>query len=394
MARHTRRLILWIIGSLLALALLAVLGLIVFVYRVDPDIFRGRIEATASQALGRSVRLTGALRWRLGAHIAIESQGGEIANAPGFDGPFAAWRALRLDVAARPLLDRELHIGRVQIDGLSLRLQRDAAGRGNWSMAARPAAGDSSQIRFRIGSLALRDASVQFSDAASGQAWQLESMNFETGLPADWQAPLLNFTDLSLRAKAGGAPLAAGGVELTLSVPALSLAPGPTTLSVPAWKLRWDEARISGSVQAQGGAAPTAQGNVTVQSDSLRHLLSTVAIDLPPTRDPKAYGALNAATRWNYRDGGAVLEGLDAALDDTRVQGSVTLPRLSPLSLRFDLAADRIDADRYLEPADAKSEPFELPLAMLKALDASGVLRIHEARVAGSAAKEVPIDVD
>jgi len=394
MARHPRRLILWIIGSLLALSLLVVLGAIVFVYRVDPDIFRGRIETAASQALGRSVRLTGSLRWRLGAHIGIESQGGQIANAPGFEGAFASWRSLRLDVAARALLDRELQVGHVQIDGLSLRLQRDAAGRGNWLLDARPAAGDAAQIRFRIGSVALREASIQFTDVASGHAWKLESMNFATNLPADWNAPQLNFTDLSLRAKAGGAPLAAQGVALALSVPALSVGPGAATLSIPAWKLRWDEADISGSVQAQGGAMPAGQGEISVQTASLRRVLDTIQIPLPATRDPKVYGALNFTARWNYRKGAGALEGLDAKLDDTHAQGSVTLPRVSPLSLRFDLAADQLDADRYLEPQDAKSQPFELPLAMLKALDAKGVLRVREARVAGAVAKDIIIDVD
>jgi AsmA protein len=395
MARHARRLILWTIGSLLALALLAVLGVVVFVYSVDPNIFRSRIETAATQALGRGVRLSGDLRWHLGARIAIESRGGEIANAAGFDGPFAAWRSLRLDVAARGLFQRELHIGRVEIDGLSLQLRRDAMGRDNWSFApAQPAAADASQIHFQIGSLALRDASVHFSDAATGHDWKLESMNLEAGLPADWQAPVLGFTDVALSGKASGAPLAADGVALALTIPALRVTPAEPALSAPAWQLGWNETRVSGSAQARGSAMPVAQGEIMLQAPSLRRLLRSVAVDLPPTRDPKAYGALRAATRWNYSDGGMTLDAFDALLDATHVQGRVTLPRLSPLSLRFDLAADRLDADRYREPEDAKNEPFELPLAALKALDAKGVLRIREVSVAGAAARELTIDVD
>src|SRR5690242_15928518 len=236
MARHTRRLILWTTGSLLALALLAALGVVVFVYRVDPNVFRGRIETAASQALGRPVRLSGDLHWRLGMRIAIESRGGEIANAAGFDGPFASWRALRMDVAARPLMRRELHIGRVEIDGLALRLQRDAAGRGNWLLEAHPAAADSSQIRLRIGSLALRAASVQFSDAATGGDWKLEPLNFDVDLPEDWDAPVLNFTGLFVQGRISGAPLAPAGVDLALTVPALSLTSAKVELLIPAWQ--------------------------------------------------------------------------------------------------------------------------------------------------------------
>jgi AsmA protein len=398
MARHARRLILWTIGSLLALALLAALGVVVFVYSVDPNVFRGRIEKAASDALGRPVRLSGDLRWRLGAHIGIESRGGEIGNAAGFDGPFASWRALRLDVAARPLLNRELEVGRVAIDGLALHLQRNAAGQGNWTLQTAPDAGQSSQMKFRVDALELRDASVQFSDAASGRQWKLAALDFKTDLPADLKAATLEFADVSLRARANGPPLPADGVTLALTVPAVSVTVGEPSISVPEWKLRWDEAQIDGSVQARGGAATQAQGQISVRAASLRRLLNTIAVALPATRDPKAFGNFSLAARWNYRDAAAdagasaALESVDLTLDDTQLQGSVTLPRLSPLSLRFDLTADKVDADRYLD--DTSTEPFELPLAALKALDAKGTLRIREARVAGAAAKELTVDVE
>lgn len=424
MARHTRRLILWTIGSLLALALLAALGVVIFVYSVDPNVFRGRIEKAASEALGRPVRLSGDLHWRLGARIGIESRGGEIGNAAGFNGPFASWRALRLDVAARPLLNRELDVGRVVIDGLNVHLQRNAAGEGNWTLQTSPDAAQSSQMKFHVEAFELRDASVEFSDAASGQAWKLAAMDFETDLPADLKAATLKFADVSLRAKASGPPLPAAGVELALTVPAVSVTAGESSISVPEWNLRWDEAQIGGSLQARTGEATQAEGQVSVRAPSLRRLLDTAAIALPATRDPKAFGNFSFAARWNYRDAAAagetaavgsvaapdgagvtgrtaaaresaaVLEGVEVALDDTHLQGSVTLPRVSPLSLRFDLTADKVDADRYLEPEDGDSEPFELPLAALKALDAKGTLRIREARVAGAAAKQLTIDVE
>ncbi len=82
------------------------------------------------------------------------------------------------------------------------------------------------------------------------------------------------------------------------------------------------------------------------------------------------------------------------SLDDTQLTGAASLPRLEPLALRFDLVADKVDLDRYREPDDAKSEPLELPLAKLKALDAKGTLRIREARLVGAAAKEIRIDVE
>jgi AsmA protein len=394
MARHTRRLILWIIGSLVALALLLALAAVVFTYSVDPNIFRGRIEAAASEALGRRVRLTGDLRWRLGVRLAIESRGGEVANAPGFDGPLATWRTLRLEVAAQPLLHRELRIDHVQIDGLGLRLARDAAGQGNWILSAHTDAGTDSQIRLRIGSLTLRDALVQFNDGTTARTWELRQMNLQIDLPPDWRASPLHFAGVSLRATASGAPLAATGVPFELTMPALSAAPDLGQVSIPDWKLKWGEADAAGTVQAQGGSSPSAQGDFRMQTRSLRGLLGTVTIDLPPTRDAKVFGAIDLQTRWSYHDGGAALQALDVTLDGTRIQGGATLPHLSPLALRFDLAADHLDVDRYFEPEGTKSKPFELSLPMLKALDVQGVLRIREAQVAGATARQLTIDVE
>ena len=70
------------------------------------------------------------------------------------------------------------------------------------------------------------------------------------------------------------------------------------------------------------------------------------------------------------------------------------LPTLSPLSVRFDLAADQVEVDRYLTPEDEPGTPLQLPLAQLKALDAKGALTIRRATLAGAAAREMRIDVD
>jgi hypothetical protein len=62
--------------------------------------------------------------------------------------------------------------------------------------------------------------------------------------------------------------------------------------------------------------------------------------------------------------------------------------------VRFDLEGDTVALDRYLEPADYKGKPFELPLAQLKALNVQGVLRMKSASVMGAKATELRIDVE
>ena len=400
MARYARRLILWISGSLLALLLLALVAIVVVVLTIDPDGFRGRIETAASAALGRDVQLSGGLRWRLGWRTAIESRGGQIANAPGFGPlPFAEWQSLRLGLALRPLLRREVELDRIELVGARLRLQRDAAGLANWNFSAQPsAAGDSttsgSDLKIRVGSLSLRDAAMSYQDAAASRDWQFTALQLDVQLPTDLLAQRLLFAAVSLRAQASGAPFAATGVPFSLQADAVTVERSAGAVDVPAWSVRWADAQAEGTLQARAMPAPQAQGRISMQAPSLRALLAAVSFPAPATRDAQTFGPLRLAMQFDWRDGTARIDALDVTLDDTHVVGSVALPSLSPPALRFELAADQVAVDRYLAPEDAPSEPFELPLAALKALDAKGSLTIRDARMLGAAAKELRIDVE
>jgi len=401
MARHARRLILCTGAAILALLLLALLVIVVVVLTIDPDRFRARIETAASAAIGRSVQLSGGLHWHLGWRTAIESRGGQIANAPGFGPePFASWEALRFGVAIRPLLHRELHIDRIEVDGLRLRMQRDATGAGNWKFAPSsaaeqaPAGSKPTELGLRVGSIALRNAALLYQDAVAARDWQFTQIRFDAQLPPDPLAMQLDFSSVGLSGQASGAPFKAPGVAFGLQAGALKFDREAGSVSVPAWKLQWDEAQMEGSAQARTLPSVAAQGRLSLRAPSLRALLASVSFPVPAMRDPAVPGPLRLAARADWHDGAAIIDELEIALDDTKASGRVELPSLSPLALRFQLAADRVDVDRYLEPEDAGGEPFELPLAALKKLDARGALTIREAAMTGATAKELRIDVE
>lgn len=393
MARHARRLILWTTGVLLSLALLAMMGIAVLVWGVNPDIFRGRIERAATQALGRPVVLAGALRWQPGLNFRIESADGHIANAEGFGStPLASWRALRLGVRLKPLLDRRLVIDHLELDGLRIALARNARG-ANWTLPPSNTSPDAG-LTLALGSVALRDGAVSFTDEASGKAWSASALHLDIELPAQLEAPQLRFSGLSLQARVGGAPFEPSGVALRISVPWLDVDRAGGRLAAPEWQVNWNEATFSGALDASFGGIPAAEGSLRVRAPSLRRMLQSFSIVAPSTSDAAVLGVLEASARFVVGQRAAALTQLDMQLDSTRVTGGVALPSLSPLSVRFDLAADQVDMDRYLAPADEPGTPLELPLAQLRALDAQGVLRIRQARLAGAAAREMRIDVD
>jgi AsmA protein len=174
----------------------------------------------------------------------------------------------------------------------------------------------------------------------------------------------------------------------------LRLATAASLVDVPAFTVRWADATLEGGLHARMGESPAAQGRLSLQTPSLRKLLATVQVSPPPMQDPATLGPLKFGAQIEFRNGALALSALDISLDDTQVTGVASVPRLEPIALRFDLAANQIDLDRYLEPDDIKSEPFELPLAQLKALDAKGVLRVKSATVAGARTRDLRIDVE
>ena len=398
MARHARRLIVWTTGVLLALALLALLCIALLVWGIDPDVFRGRLERAASDALGRRVELTGPLRWRPGLNFQIESRDGRIHNLQGFGpAPLASWQSLRLGVALRPLLDRHLVVDHIELQGLRLDLARGPRGV-NWALpasSAEEAASGTADTGFSlaVGSIRLREGAVQFRDDPGG-LWSLTQLAVDVSLPARLDAPALLFTNVAVQARLSGPTLEAGGVALQWSAPHVEFEPSAPRIALPQWRLAWNDASATGAINATFGAKPAAEGSLRLEAPSLRRLLQTVSIILPATQDAAVFGPLRLAAQFAANGDSARVTQIDASLDATRVTGEVSVPALVPPALRFTLAADQLDADRYLSPESEPSTPLELPLAALRTLDAKGSLEIRRATLAGAAAREMRIDVD
>lgn len=394
MARHARRLIAWILGGALALALLGVLAVLALVWLVDPNSFRARIAQSASEALGRPVQLGGDLHWHIGWNIAIESEDGSIANAPGFGAtPFAHWQRLQFGLGARALMARRIVIDRIEFDGLQVNLQRNPAGEDNWQFAARDVAADPGEsVALQVGALRLRNSQLTFTDATA--VWKLGELALDVDLPSDLNASQRELRDIELRARLSGGPLPAAGVPVGFEAASLRHDASSATLELPAFEARWSAANLSGNLRAVFGTPLLAQGKLSLRVASVRALLADLGVTPPPMADPKTLGKLEGDGAMDLKGSSISVTDLRAALDDTRLNGTVTVVTFTPFALRFDLTGDSIDFDRYLEPADYKGEPFELPLAQLKALNVQGALRLNSATVAGGAAKDLTIKVE
>lgn len=124
-----------VIGCIVVLLIAAT---IVLSLVVNPNDYKGRIEAAVQTSTGRSLTLAGNIHLAIFPSLALQLGPATLGNPPGFSSsqPFASLQRVSLRVHLLPLLHHQLEVGRVEIDGLDLRLVKNAQGQGNWAMPA------------------------------------------------------------------------------------------------------------------------------------------------------------------------------------------------------------------------------------------------------------------
>lgn len=427
----------WLGIVALGIVLLALLGAWSLAHFVDPETFKPQLAAAVRDMTGYELRLRGSLKLAWFPWLALQADNGELAGAvngaasgdgsePGA-APLLSWQSLKIGVRTLPLLRGELQLDRVQIDGLKLRLQRDAAGVGNWQplLDRLTASGGAGGYRLqRIAGVTLRDGVIEYrgSDGAplkltqlhldtdaigSGKSVRVRTA-FSLSAPAPAPAPapasgvaeapaipdntavqvdavlslqdnLLTVRDLTLAARwqskaqlAFNAPLLTADLgSQRWQLPAANLTSGPATLQLTDALVR---AEATGVV---------ARGHVALAPTSLRAALEGVGISVPVTRDPRALQRVAADATFDYSPQALRIQFASLQLDDTHFSGS--LITLTPAkSTEFALAGDHLDLDRYRAPVDAVGEPFTFPTAQLAQLRARGVLTLQQAQTSGA----------
>jgi AsmA protein len=402
-------------SGVLAAGIVALLGVALVVVRltVNPNNYKGRIAAAVKDSTGRELKLSGDIKLSVFPWVALELGPASLGNPPGFgDEPFLSLGHASIRVKLLPLLRKRLEVGRIEIDGLDLRLRKNAEGKGNWQGAESnpPAKADADHSPDAPEWQLLANIRVQ-QGRASYEGAVIENLNLETGslsgqipVSLSFDARTASGEQFSLKAKfdlgadaarqlsinalnVNGTRSLAGErpVEWGLSTPGITLNLSHQTLGIPAFSLAYSSARLTGNVQAtQILGDLSATGSLTLAPVVPRELAPRLGIALPPTRDPKAMTQLSASTDFSYGAKALDLTHLQVHLDDTQLQGSIKLLTAENNALRFDLAVDQIDLDRYrapeaparVSPAAAKASKDDKPL------DASGTLTLKGAQAA------------
>ena len=186
--------IVWVLGVVVVLLVGAA---VVVPMVVDPNDYKDDIAAAVENATGRKLDIVGDIALSLFPRLAVDLGQVTLGNVPGFDDDyFARTDSVQVRVKLMPLLDKEVEMDTIEIDGLDINLARDASGRANWEGLVAEGEGDEEQgagaapaIALALGGVNLQNASLSWSDALSGQQLDVQQLDVQTG-PVSLGAPL------------------------------------------------------------------------------------------------------------------------------------------------------------------------------------------------------------
>ncbi|MEO8315939.1 MAG: AsmA family protein [Pseudomonadota bacterium] len=409
-----------------AIGLLVLVLVAVWMF-VDPNDYKDRISAAVKQSTGRSLSLPGKLSLSVFPWIKLQTGEASLGNPAGFgDDPFLTLKRASLSVKLMPLLNKQLEVGRIEIEGLDLKLKQNAAGKGNWEeWSATPAPASSaattsapslnlagvaiSNSRMSFEDMVAEDVNVDIGRVMAGAPVPVDiSMKLTTApdakplpiaakfkLTLDLEQQRYQLADLILNGtvQPESAPKA---LDWRLAMPAADLDLKAQTLAESTFTAQVGAAELSGSVAGSKLVdAPALSGRFELKQLAPRTLMQQFGIAPPVTRDNTVLANFAARGSYAWQNNATRLTGLKLSLDDSALTGRFAYAANS--GMEFALALDKINLDRYQPPptdTGVKSAPIELPVDFLKPVRAKGTFTVGEIRIGGARLTQLSAGID
>jgi AsmA protein len=358
----------WLVGIFAGLVVLVILAVAIAPLIINLDKYRPQIEAQATKALDRPVKLGGKLEPSIFPWIGIEATDVNIGNPAGFESKdFVSVNSFEVRVKLLPLLSREVEISRLVVKNPEIVLEMKKDGKANWEgMGAEqapeakpepePSEGEGLPIRsLQVGELSIVEGRVTYIDHAAGTRQEITNFNLSVN-----DFSLDRPFDIRMNAIADGKPVAATGTIGPVGPePGKSPLPLDLKLSLLNNVVR---AALTGRIDPSGGS-PRINLNLSVDPFSPRRLLAELR--QPLAFEPADKNVLQRLGLSMQIDGSpeklTISNGV-LLLDDSRMTFEARAQDFSKPDLTFKAALDGIDADRYLPPpAEPETGPAKAP---------------------------------
>src|SRR5262249_31664794 len=136
------------------------------------------------------------------------------------------------------------------------------------------------------------------------------------------------------------------------------------------------------------------RGPLSLQTGSVREFLAALAIKAPLPLDKGTFGAMKLSSMWDWTGGAVTVNDIDLQLDETRFTGQLKRSAADDAQWTCSPHGDKIGLSSYVAVEDTSKEPFELPVAELRALNMQGELTFEQAWLADAQMKNVRLRVE
>ena len=386
--------------SLIALIGLLLIVVLAFVFLVDANRFKPRIEALAKEQ-GIALQINGDLGWNFWPSLGVAVNEVRVAALDTPDQPIAELEQASLLLAIMPLFSGEFQVDHVLLDGAMISLNVDANGKGNWEALSKdtsvpepaqtsdtPAA--ENKLKLEIEQISLSNSQVNYRDAQSGQAIVLRDINL-TMSDANTRAEPFPF-EASFAAELTGENKIALQVAIqnTLSVDSaisnIKLDEGTLQLDFIGDKKA--SLALEYSMQITDLQNELAyEGTLNVKETSARKLLSALGTELE-TANSNALSKFSLSSSIAGTSKQVTLDNVQLELDSTQLSGSIAVTDFSTSALKVVLEGNEINVDDYLPPpvdvpeqTAASAAPVEdvpLPLDALRDLNVTAKVALKK----------------
>ena len=123
----------WMLGIVVGLLVLVIALLLIVPQFIDIQKYKPEIEKQAEQATGRPFSIGGNLRLSLFPWAVIGLSEVHLGNPPGYKEKDLLYvKSFDVEVKLLPLISKDVQVKRFVVDGLTVNLEKNKQGRGNW----------------------------------------------------------------------------------------------------------------------------------------------------------------------------------------------------------------------------------------------------------------------
>jgi len=421
---------------------------------IDPNDYKDKISELVKEQTGRTLTIKGDINFSIFPWLGLSLGELQLSNSasPGFSKEaFAKIKSADVRIKLMPLFSKKLEVDKIVLAGLNLNLEKNLQGVANWqdlieksqqntnlkskktnNKKSKPvsnnSAMDSDIILPAIAGIELINANINWHDIQLDQNYQLQNLNFTTGIIADKTPTNINISfsvksnqpklnaktkliaQLQFNIKQKSIKLsnleitqnmdqkiqAPEKIEMIITAKAIQANLTTQTASISNLKLSSLDIDLQVSLTAKNILKNlTAKGSLSTNQINPKKLLSILQINLPKMADDsvlqKAKLDINFDASLNSEKTNLNkinLSKLDIKFDDSKLSGNLSLSNFTKPQLRYKLHFDEINLDRYLPPpvktvnttkssksptvVEAPEQNLLIPVDLLRTLDIKG----------------------